>query len=61
MLVDVDHDMKCMREETFGPTLPVMKVHDVAEAIEKANDSELGLSGSVWTETRIRRWHWRAR
>ena len=49
VLVDVDHDMKCMREETFGPTLPIMKVRDVAEAIEKANDSELGLSGSVWT------------
>jgi acyl-CoA reductase-like NAD-dependent aldehyde dehydrogenase len=49
VLVDVDHDMKCMREETFGPTLPVMKVHNVAEAIEKANDSGLGLSGSVWT------------
>ncbi|MGB6762519.1 aldehyde dehydrogenase family protein [Mycobacterium sp.] len=50
VLVDVDHDMKCMREETFGPTLPVMKVHNIAEAIEKANDSELGLSGSVWTK-----------
>ncbi len=49
VLVDVDHGMKCMREETFGPTLPVMKVRDVAEAIEKANDSQLGLSGSVWT------------
>src|SRR5271166_5457218 len=49
VLVDVDHGMKCMREETFGPTLPVMKVRDVAEAIEKANDSPLGLSGSVWT------------
>jgi acyl-CoA reductase-like NAD-dependent aldehyde dehydrogenase len=49
VLVDVDHDMDCMREETFGPTLPVMKVRDLAEAIEKANDSRLGLSGSVWT------------
>jgi len=49
VLVDVDHGMKCMREETFGPTLPVMKVRDVAEAIEKANDSQLGLSGSIWT------------
>ncbi len=49
VLVDVDHGMKCMREETFGPTLPVMKVRDAAEAIEKANDSQLGLSGSVWT------------
>jgi len=49
VLVDVDHNMDCMREETFGPTLPVMKVRDVAEAIEKANDSRLGLAGSVWT------------
>jgi acyl-CoA reductase-like NAD-dependent aldehyde dehydrogenase len=49
VLVDVDHGMKCMQEETFGPTLPVMKVRDLAEAIEKANDSRLGLSGSVWT------------
>ncbi|GBG37600.1 aldehyde dehydrogenase [Mycobacterium montefiorense] len=48
VLVDVDHGMDCMREETFGPTLPVMKVRDVAEAIEKANDSNLGLAGSVW-------------
>ncbi len=49
VLVDVNHDMDCMREETFGPTLPVMKVRDVTEAIERANDSNLGLSGSVWT------------
>jgi acyl-CoA reductase-like NAD-dependent aldehyde dehydrogenase len=49
VLVDVDHGMTCMREETFGPTLPVMKVRNAAEAIEKANDSRLGLSGSVWT------------
>jgi acyl-CoA reductase-like NAD-dependent aldehyde dehydrogenase len=49
VLVNVDHHMDCMREETFGPTLPVMKVRDVAEAIEKANDSNLGLAGSVWT------------
>ncbi|MGV7710980.1 aldehyde dehydrogenase family protein, partial [Mycobacterium kansasii] len=49
VLVDVDHTMDCMREETFGPVLPVMKVRDAAEAIAKANDSKLGLSGSVWT------------
>jgi len=49
VLADVDHDMDCMTEETFGPTLPVMKVRDTAEAIEKANDSRLGLLGSVWT------------
>ncbi|HEV7360271.1 MAG TPA: aldehyde dehydrogenase family protein [Mycobacterium sp.] len=41
--------MDCMHEETFGPTLPAMKVRDAAEAIELANDSRLGLAGSVWT------------
>lgn len=45
VLVDVDHEMDCMREETFGPTLPVMKVRDAAEAIEKANDSRFGFVG----------------
>jgi acyl-CoA reductase-like NAD-dependent aldehyde dehydrogenase len=38
-----------MREETFGPTLPVMKVRNEEEAIELANDSPYGLGGSVWT------------
>lgn len=54
VLVDVDHGMDCMREETFGPTLPVMKVRDAAEAIEKANDSPFGLSGSVWTRDKAK-------
>jgi acyl-CoA reductase-like NAD-dependent aldehyde dehydrogenase len=54
VMVDVDHGMDCMREETFGPTLPVMKVRDTAEAIEKANDSRLGLSGSIWTRDRAK-------
>ena len=39
VLVDVDHSMKCMTEETFGPTLPIMKVADDEEAIRLANDS----------------------
>jgi acyl-CoA reductase-like NAD-dependent aldehyde dehydrogenase len=49
-MVDVDHTMKAMTEETFGPTLPIMKVGDAEEAIRLANDSPYGLSGSVWTK-----------
>jgi acyl-CoA reductase-like NAD-dependent aldehyde dehydrogenase len=49
VLVDVDHSMKIMREETFGPTLPIMKVGDAEEALRLANDSAYGLQASVWT------------
>jgi acyl-CoA reductase-like NAD-dependent aldehyde dehydrogenase len=49
VLVDVDHSMACMTEETFGPTLPIMKVGSVDEAIRLANDSEYGLSASVFS------------
>jgi acyl-CoA reductase-like NAD-dependent aldehyde dehydrogenase len=49
VLVDVDQSMSCMNEETFGPTLPVVKVADEAEAIRLANDSVYGLSATVWT------------
>jgi acyl-CoA reductase-like NAD-dependent aldehyde dehydrogenase len=48
VLVDVDHTMECMTEETFGPTLPIMKVRDAEEAIRLANDSPYGLGASVF-------------
>jgi acyl-CoA reductase-like NAD-dependent aldehyde dehydrogenase len=50
ILVDVDHSMICMQEETFGPTLPIMKVADEDEALRLANDSEYGLSSSLFTK-----------
>jgi len=50
VLVDVDHTMKIMREETFGPTLPIMKVASAEEGIRLANDSDYGLQASVWTK-----------
>jgi acyl-CoA reductase-like NAD-dependent aldehyde dehydrogenase len=50
VLVDVDHSMACMREETFGPTMPIMKVRDSEEAVRLANDSPYGLQASVWTK-----------
>jgi acyl-CoA reductase-like NAD-dependent aldehyde dehydrogenase len=50
LLVDVDHSMTCMTEETFGPTLPVMKVRDAEEGVRLANDSHYGLQASVWTK-----------
>jgi acyl-CoA reductase-like NAD-dependent aldehyde dehydrogenase len=50
VLVDVDHSMSCMTEETFGPTLPIMKVNSVAEAVRLANDSPYGLSASVFSK-----------
>jgi acyl-CoA reductase-like NAD-dependent aldehyde dehydrogenase len=50
VVVDVNHDMKLMQDETFGPILPVMKVHDETEALRLANDSRYGLNSSVWTK-----------
>ena len=49
VLAGVDHSMAIMREETFGPVVPVMAVADVDEAVRLANDSQYGLNASVWT------------
>ncbi|MBK8755303.1 MAG: aldehyde dehydrogenase family protein [Candidatus Competibacteraceae bacterium] len=49
ILINVDHTMELMREETFGPVLGVMQVTDMEQAIQLANDSSLGLTGSVWS------------
>ena len=49
MLTDAPHDSRVVTEETFGPVLPVFKVKDLDEGIEKANSSMWGLGSSVWT------------
>ena len=49
VVVDVDHDMDLMRDETFGPVLPIMRVRDEEEAVKLANDSPYGLDASVWS------------
>ncbi len=54
VLVDVDQSMACIREETFGPTIPVIKVADAEEAVALANDTNYGLSATVWTGDRER-------
>ena len=50
VLADVTHEMAVMREETFGPVLGVMKVSSMDEAVALANDSQFGLTGSVWSK-----------
>jgi acyl-CoA reductase-like NAD-dependent aldehyde dehydrogenase len=54
VLTGVTHDMRIMREEIFGPVLPVVAVDSEDEAIALANDSEFGLGASVWTTDRAR-------
>jgi acyl-CoA reductase-like NAD-dependent aldehyde dehydrogenase len=49
VLVDVDHSMKIMTNETFGPVLPIMRISDPEEGVRLANDSNYGLQASVWT------------
>jgi acyl-CoA reductase-like NAD-dependent aldehyde dehydrogenase len=52
ILVDTRDDMSVIREETFGPVLPVMRVDSIDEAIARANDSRFGLCASGWTRSK---------
>jgi succinate-semialdehyde dehydrogenase/glutarate-semialdehyde dehydrogenase len=54
VLADVNHTMRVMQEETFGPVLPIAPFADDAEAVRLANDSEYGLAASIWTRDRTR-------
>jgi betaine-aldehyde dehydrogenase len=49
VVVNVDHSMPLMREETFGPVAPIMRVKDIDEAIALANDSDYGLGANIMT------------
>jgi acyl-CoA reductase-like NAD-dependent aldehyde dehydrogenase len=49
VMVDVNHGMDIMKQETFGPIVAIQKVSSEEEAISLANDSDYGLSGNVWT------------
>ncbi|WP_296084851.1 aldehyde dehydrogenase family protein [uncultured Agrobacterium sp.] len=50
ILIDVDHSMEFMTEETFGPAVGIMKVKNDDEAIKLMNDSKYGLTASLWTQ-----------
>ncbi len=49
VLIDVDHQMAVMKQESFGPVVGIMKVSSDAQAVELMNDSEYGLTASIWT------------
>jgi acyl-CoA reductase-like NAD-dependent aldehyde dehydrogenase len=54
VLTNVTHGMRIMREETFGPVLPIMSVPSDDEAVRLANDSPYGLASSIWSRDRAR-------
>ena len=54
VLTNVDHSMKVMTEETFGPVLPIMRVKDEKEALRLANDSIYGLNASIFTRDKAK-------
>jgi acyl-CoA reductase-like NAD-dependent aldehyde dehydrogenase len=49
LVADIDDDSRLVREEQFGPIVPILKFSDVEEALERANDTRYGLAGSVWS------------
>lgn len=48
LVADIDHGCRLVDEEQFGPALPIIRYHDLEEAVAKANASSMGLGGSVW-------------
>jgi acyl-CoA reductase-like NAD-dependent aldehyde dehydrogenase len=54
VLVDVTNEMACIQEETFGPTLPIIKVADIEEAIRLCNDSLYGLAAAIFSKDTVR-------
>jgi len=52
VLIDVDHSMSIMTDETFGPVIPIMQVKSPEEAVRLANDSRYGLSASIFSHDR---------
>jgi acyl-CoA reductase-like NAD-dependent aldehyde dehydrogenase len=54
VLTEVNHDMLVMRDETFGPVLPIMRVRDMDEAVEFANQTNYGLAANIWTRDKRR-------